>query len=77
VLACQPISVTNQWPNGVSSGAEEAEFEEYQVTFTAQSSETTITFNSSTWGNDQVPWMFYGPEISSVSLQYPADALVQ
>jgi hypothetical protein len=75
VIACLFYTHTDNIVNG--SSTQSVSFQTESVSFTAQSSQTTITFNSSTNDGGYFPWCQYGPEVTDITLSYPGDALVQ
>ncbi len=72
--------------NPCASGTETANFQSVTIPFVAQSSQTTLIFQSTTCtttGTDNTcpsspaNYVFYGPEVTNIGLTYPADSLVQ
>ncbi len=65
----------------VISGQEEANFTVESISFTAQSTSTTITFNSGVYDNNQADgsryWFYCGPELANITLGFPAIRLAQ
>lgn len=64
-----------------TSGQEEAYFSEESLSFVAQSSETTITFNSEVYDNNAADggdyWFYCGPEVANITMGYPEIQLSQ
>lgn len=78
-IASKDFSVTDP----IVDGIEDADFVVETMSFTSESSETTITFNSQTIDNDAYDssagdcYFFCGPELTDIQLNYAGIELTQ